>query len=328
MFGDLLNSLLTINYTQALISGLSIGAIYALIAQGYYITYNTTTTMNFAQGDLLMMGAMVCLTFYTGATLLPAFGEQRLTATMPSLAGSLATQSLPLALLIALPLFLLVMGLLGAGVYWLGIRPLREFTAIGWIMSTVGLAAILRNIALLVWGKSGLRFPSPIGDQVVRVTETTGVFRQEILNFFVALIVVGLLLVFLKRSTVGKAMNAVAFNRDAAALMGINVGRMVVLAYVLAALLAGIAGILVAPVVGTYVEMGVALGLKAFAAAIVGGLVNPVGILVGGLLIGVVEQIASGINPDLRDASVFILVILLLAFRPQGLFGRALIRKY
>src|SRR5579859_7135291 len=159
MLGNLVSALQSINYLQALISGLSIGAIYALIAQGYYITYTTTTTMNFAQGDLLMMGAMVGLTLYIGATMFPAFGEQRLTVTVPSLAGSLATQSLPLALLIALPVLLIVMALLGAGVYWLGIRPLRQFTAIGWIMSTVGLAAILRNVALLIWGKSGLRFP-------------------------------------------------------------------------------------------------------------------------------------------------------------------------
>jgi branched-chain amino acid transport system permease protein len=321
---DLVKALLGLNLIQILISGLSIGAIYALIAQGYYITYNTTTTMNFAQGDLLMMGAMIGLTFYTGATLFPAYAEQGLTAVLPALGG--ASQWLSFA--IAVPLMLAVMALLGAGVYWLGIRPLREFSAIGWIMSTVGISAILRNLALLIWGKSGLRFPSPVGDEVVRLGANAGVFRQEIVSFFVALLVVGLLLVFLSRSTVGKAMSAVAFNRDAAALMGINVRQMVVFAYMLAALCAGVAGVLVAPVFGTYVEMGVALGLKAFAAAIVGGLVNPLGILAGGLLIGVVEQVANGINPDLRDGTVFVMVILLLAFRPQGLFGRALIRKY
>ena len=123
-------------------------------------------------------------------------------------------------------------------------------------------------------------------------------------------------------------MNAVAFNRDAADLMGINVRRMVVFAYVLAALVAGIGGMLVGPVFGTNVEMGVTLGLKAIAAAIIGGLVNPLGILVGGLLIGVVEQIANGINTDLRDATVWLLAIIILAVRPQGLFGRAQIRKY
>ncbi len=321
----MLETLGNLNYIQILISGLSIGAIYALIAQGYYITYNTTTTMNFAQGDLLMMGAMTGITFYAGTTLFPGTA---LAAIPPSSSALLNTQGGILAFLLALPAVLVVMAGLGWGVYALGIRPLREFTAIGWIMSTVGISAILRNVALLIWGKSGLRFPSPVGDEVVRVTETTGVFRQELVNFVVALLAVGLLLIFLKRSTLGKAMNAVAFNRDAAALMGINVSRMVIFAYILAAVLAGLAGLLVAPVVGTRAEMGIALGLKAFAAAIVGGLVNPVGILAGGLLIGVVEQFASGINSNLGDATVFSLVILLLAFRPQGLFGRALIRKY
>ncbi len=328
MLASLWGSLLGLNYLQVLISGLAIGAVYALVAQGYYITYNTTTTMNFAQGDLLMMGAMIGLTAFTGATLFPAYAAAGLTTEIAGTYTYLdASQRLP-AFLLAVPIMLLIMAGLGALVYYLGIRPLREFTAIGWIMSTVGISAILRNVALLIWGKSGLTFPSPAGGDVVRLTPTTGVYRQEIVNLVVALVTVALLLVFLKRSTLGKAMNAVAFNRDAAALMGINVRRMVVFAYVLAALLAGIGGVLVAPVSGTYAEMGVTLGLKSFAAAIVGGLVNPVGILVGGLLIGVVEQIANGINPDLRDGSVFILVILLLAFRPQGLFGRALVRKY
>lgn len=325
MIGDLLTALQNLNYVQALISGLALGAVYALVAQGYYITYNTTTTMNFAQGDLLMVGAMSGLTFYVGTLLFPSANWS---ITIPRLADYLGTDSRIVAFVISLPLMLLVMALLGAAVYRLGIKPLREFSAIGWIMSTVGISSIVRGLSFQTWGKSGLQFPSPVGDTLVRVTPTTGIYRQEIVNFVVALLIVLLLLVFLKRSTTGKAMNAVAFNRDAAALMGINVGRMVVFAYVLAALLAGIGGVLVGPVFGTYVEMGVTIGLKAFAAAIIGGLINPVGILVGGLLIGVVEQIANGINTDLRDATIWLLAILILAFRPQGLFGRAVIRKY
>lgn len=324
----MLNTLLQLNYLQVLISGLAIGAVYALVAQGYYITYSTTTTMNFAQGDLLMTGAMVGLTAFAGATLFPAYAGLGLTTEIAGTYSALDASQRLLAFLLALPLLVVVMAALGALVYWLGIRPLREFTAIGWIMSTVGISAILRNVALLVWGKSGLTFPAPAGGDVVRFSETTGVYRQEIANLVVALVTVSLLLIFLKRSTLGKAMAAVAFNRDAAALMGINVPRMVVFAYVLSALLAGLGGVLVAPVIGTYAEMGVTIGLKSFAAAIVGGLVNPVGILAGGLLIGIVEQIANSIDPNLRDGSVFILVILLLIFRPQGLFGRALIRKY
>ncbi|GAC1360552.1 MAG: branched-chain amino acid ABC transporter permease [Herpetosiphon sp.] len=320
-----MDTLLHLNYLQILISGLAIGAIYALVAQGFYITYNTTTTLNFAQGDLMMLGAMAGLSGYLGATFFPAFGFK----TSVRGIGALFGLANPLgSFLLALPVLLVVVILMGMGVYYFAIRPLRQFTAIGWIMSTVGLSAIIRNLALLTWGKSGLSFPSPIGNEVVRFTPTTGVYRQEILNLVVSLVVVGLLLLFLKNSTTGKAMSAVANNRDAAALMGINVRRMVVFAYVLAALCAGIGGVLIAPVVGTYVEMGVTLGLKAFAAAIVGGLVNPGGILIGGLLIGIVEQFAGGINPDLRDGTVFGLVILLLAVRPQGLFGRALIRKY
>jgi len=317
---DLLNTLINLNYVQILISGLALGAVYALVAQGYYITYNTTTTMNFAHGDLLMVGAITGVTFYSGATL---FGSRSVTG----LVARLGDTPNIVAYVLAIPLMLLVMAVLGAAVYRLGIRPLREFTAISWIMSTVGISSILRGIALTIWGPNGLTFQSPAGTNVVRIAGA-GIYPQEIVNFVVALVVVGLLLVFLKRTTTGKAMNAVAFNRDAAALMGINVRRMVVFAYVLAALVAGIGGMLVGPVFGTNVEMGVTLGLKAIAAAIIGGLVNPLGILAGGLLIGVVEQVANGINTDLRDATVWLLAIIILAVRPQGLFGRAQIRKY
>jgi branched-chain amino acid transport system permease protein len=319
MGGTLVTILSNLNYVQILISGLALGAIYALIAQGYYITYNTTTTLNFAHGDLLMVGAMAGVTAYTGATLFQTFPVTGFAALVGG--ANLGAYAL------AIPIMLVVLALLGAGVYRLGIRPLREFTAIGWIMSTVGISAILRNVALLVWGANALSFPSPAGNQVQRFMGA-GIFPQELVNFFVALVVVALLLVFLNRSTTGKAMNAVAFNRDAAALMGINVRRMVVLAYILAALVAGIGGMLVGPVFGTKVDMGVTIGLKAFAAAIIGGLVNPLGILAGGLLIGVVEQIALNVNPNLGDATIWTLAILILALRPQGLFGRAVIRKY
>ena len=135
------------------------------------------------------------------------------------------------------------------------------------------------------------------------------------------------LLIFLKRSRFGKAVQAVAFNPAAAGLMGINVRRMIVVAYIISSILAGIAGVLIAPVIFAHAEMGALLGLKAFAAAIIGGIENPVGILVVGIGLGIAEFIVAGYNASFRDAATFFLLILILAWRPQGLFQRVTAEK-
>jgi branched-chain amino acid transport system permease protein len=133
--------------------------------------------------------------------------------------------------------------------------------------------------------------------------------------------------VFLKRAVLGKALMAVAFNRNAAAVMGINVKRMVVLAFVLSSALAGIGGVLVAPITFAWAYMGTVPGIKAFAAAIFGGLENPIGILIGGLVIGLLEQVFGIINSNIKEGITFLTVLLILAIRPSGLMGRKEIKK-
>jgi branched-chain amino acid transport system permease protein len=315
---------------QALLSGLALGSLYALVAQGYYITYTTTNIVNFAQGEFLMVGALIALSFYAGARLFPnpIFGMNLRTV----IAGGMPA-------LLVVVIVVLILALMGVALERVAIRPLKEFSAVGWIMSTVAISVALRGIAQLTWGPDPQRFTSPVRnltdalgmEPTLRPTARTGITWHEITVFLVALLVMAGLVLFLRRTLLGKAMVAVAFNKQAAALMGINVRRIVILAYALSAALAGLSGIMVAPIVDPSPQMGLVIGLKAFAAAIIGGLENPFGILIGGLLMGVTEQLVQNLAPggsSWRDASVFVLIILLLAVRPTGLFGKQLVQKF
>jgi len=284
---------------QAIVSGVALGSVYALIAQGYYVTFTTTETVNFAQGEFLMVGA---LTSYT----------------LMVLAG--------VNFLVALVAVVLLMAVMGMVVERVAIRPLRQLLSVGWILSTVGVSVILRQFAELYWGREQKRVPSIFGDAPIFVGGI-GIYPQELFIVLASLLTMAALLVFLKRSTFGKALQAVAFNPAAAGLMGINVRQMVIVAYVISSILAGIAGLLVAPIIPAHAEMGALLGLKAFAAAIIGGIENPIGILIVGLGLGIAELIAAAINASFRDAATFLILILLLAWRPQGLFRRVTAEK-
>jgi branched-chain amino acid transport system permease protein len=295
---------------QAIASGLVYGSIYALIAQGYYVTFSTTQTLNFAQGDFLMIGGMLAFTLF----------------------GALVLAGAPLfvGLIAALAVVPVVMALMGTLVERVAVRPLRGAFSLGWILSTVGVAVILRNVAEVVWGIEPKAVPSVFGDNAIRFDAGLfqfGVLPQEIFILFASLAAMGAVLFFLKRSLLGKAMAAVALNASAASLMGINVRAMVVLAYVISSVLAGLAGLLVVPVLHAYSLMGILPGLKAFAVAIIGGLGNPLGILVAGLLLGVIEFIVAIFNASLRDAVTFFVLIVILAWRPLGLFEKPSIEK-
>lgn len=290
---------------QAVASGLVYGSIYALIAQGYYVTFSTTQTLNFAQGDFLMIGGMLAFTVF----------------------GALALSGVPLlvALLASLAVIPLVMAVMGAVVERVAVRPLRRAFSLGWILSTVGVAVILRNAAEVIWGREPKPVPSVFGDAVLRVDLGLfqfGVLPQEVFILVGSMAIIAAVLLFLKRSLLGKAMAAVALNPAAAGLMGINVRAVVVLAYVISSVLAGIAGLLVVPVLHAYSLMGVLPGLKAFAVAIIGGLGNPFGILIAGLLLGIIEFVVAIFNASLRDAVTFFLLIVILAWRPLGLFEK------
>jgi branched-chain amino acid transport system permease protein len=285
---------------QALVSGLSIGSIYALIAEGYYITFITTGALNFGQGEFLMIGALFGLTCYV------SFG-------------------LPYAL--AAFAAVLLTGAMGVGLERGAIRPvMRHALSLSWVLSTVAVSIILKNAAVQLWGPEQIKFPSPFGEAVVLIG-SAGIFPQELFIIVAALGTVFAVQVFLRRSLLGKALIAVAFNRNAAAVMGINVPRMVVFAFVLSSALAGLGGILIAPITFAWAYMGTVPGIKAFAAAIFGGLENPIGILIGGLVIGLLEQLFGIVNSNLKEGITFFFILIVLAISPTGLMGRREITK-
>jgi branched-chain amino acid transport system permease protein len=282
------------------VSGLSVGGVYALIAQGYYVTFITTGALNFGQGEFLMIGALFGLTCYV-------------------------TLGLPYA--VAIGGAVALVGVMGIGLERVAIRPvLRHALSLSWVLSTVAVSIILKNGAVQLWGPEQIKFPSPFGDTVIRIGNA-GIFPQELFIIVAAIGTVLLVQIFLRRSVLGKALMAVAHNRNAAAVMGINVQWMIVLAFVISSALAGLGGILIAPITFAWAYMGTVPGIKAFAAAIFGGLENPVGILIGGLVIGLLEQFFGIVNSNLKEGITFLVILLMLALRPTGLMGRKDIEK-
>lgn len=293
---------------QALLSGLALGGIYALVALGFSITHTTTKTLNFGQGEFLVAGSFVAV----GSLLLMA-GK--------GYAGVLSPADVTLGrYAAALLVSLLVLGALGALLYVTAVRPFFGASGMAWVMSTIGFGIILQNTALGLWGAGSVAMPSPLGDGVLRFFGA-GIRPQEILVIVVTAVVMLALDHVLRRTKIGKAVRAVAANSQAAALMGINVGAIVVLAFVVSSSLAGLAGLLIAPITTASVFMGLAISLKAFSAAIVGGLTNPRGCIAGGFLLGLIEAGVGLWRAELREITVFALIIAVLVIKPEGLFG-------
>jgi branched-chain amino acid transport system permease protein len=222
---------------------------------------------------------------------------------------------------LALVVSIAVLGALGVLLYFTAVRPFFGLGGMAWVMSTIGFGIILQNVALAIWGPGAIAVPSPLGDEVIRLAGA-GIRPQELLVLGVAGAAMLALDHVLRRTRIGKAVRAVAANPDAASLMGINVGAVVVLAFVLSSGLAALAGVLIAPITTASVFMGLAISLKAFSAAIAGGLTNPRGCIAGGFLLGCTEALVGLWHAELREITVFGLIILVLALKPEGLFGR------
>lgn len=298
-----------INLLQALLSGLALGGIYALVALGFSITHTTTKTLNFGQGEFLVAGS-----FIATAALLLLSGK--------GYTGVLSAEDVTLTrYLLALVASLVILGALGVLLYFTAVRPFFGLGGMAWVMSTIGFGIILQNTALAIWGPGTMAMPSPLGDDVIRFGGA-GIRPQEILVLVVTGVVMLALDYVLRRTKIGKAVRAVAANGPAAALMGINVGAIVVLAFVISSSLAGLAGLLIAPITTASVFMGLAISLKAFSAAIVGGLTNPRGCIVGGFLLGCIEAAVGLWRAEFREITIFALIILVLVLKPEGLFGQ------
>ena len=299
---------------QALLSGLALGGIYALVALGFSITHTTTKTLNFGQGEVLVAGAFV------------AVGSLLLLAGKPYTAVLTPSDVTIGRYLLALAITIIVVGLIGLVLYFTAIRPFFGSGGMSWVMSTIGFGIILQNTAMAIWGSSSIAMPSPLGEEVSRIAGAGG-RPQEILVIVVTLTVMAGLDYVLRKTKIGKAVRAVATNQQAAALMGINVAAIVVLAFVMSSGLAGLAGLLIAPITTASVFMGLNIALKAFSAAIVGGLSSPRGCIAGGILLGCLEALIGLWRAEMREITLFILIILVLMFKPEGLFGRKTIEK-
>ncbi|MDE1952559.1 MAG: branched-chain amino acid ABC transporter permease [Betaproteobacteria bacterium] len=287
--------------TQLVFSGIALGMIYAVIAFGYQLTFATSDTLNFGQGDALMLGALV------GLTLVDRMG---------------------LNYWLAIPLVLAFGAVQGAFVERIGVRPaIKIKSEFGWIMSTIALGIIFKNVAENLWGRDDLKFPSPLPESPLHVLGAN-VMPMEILVVVGALAMMLAVEIFNRRSIYGKAVVATFNDRDAAKLMGIDTGRVITFSYALSSLTAAFAGMLIAPLTLTGATMGAVLGLKAFAVAIIGGLTSGLGIVIGGLILGIAETTTGFyISTGYKDVPGLVLLLAVLAIKPAGLFGKTAIKK-
>ena len=280
----------------ALVSGLGLGSIYGLIALGFTLTFAVSGTVNFAQGSSVMLGAVLCYTLGT---------------------------TLRWPMVLAIPLALLGCAVWGLVVERFAVRPFLARGSNAWLMATVALGIVLDNAVMALFGKEPRALISVLADEPIPMGGI-GVYPLQLLIPAVALAVAVALHLVMQRTPLGLRLQAAVQNSAAARLMGIDVGRMVAGTYAAAALLAGIGGIMVAPLYNVSYGMGTLFGIKAFAVAILGGLTNPWGVVAAGLLYGLVEAASTTwLGSSATQIVTFSAVILALAFAPAGLFTRA-----
>ena len=285
---------------QYLLTGLSVGSVYAMVALGFYVMWSAAKAVNFTYGDVFMLGGVITVVLVEmGLPLLLAGG------------GALA-----------------IAALAGAVIERVFVRPFnREANAIGWMLTTIAVGIMLESFITITYGPLGRPLQTPFVEQPLRIGGA-GIYPQELI-LPVALIVVTLALEgFYRRTVLGRAMRAVAFNRVAAGLVGIDADRITLFAFALAGALGALAGFLIAPVVQASSSMGVVVGLKGFMVAIIAGIANAKGVVIVGVFYGVLEKMIEGyLSTAARDAIGFTIMILALLIFPQGLFGRREVQK-
>ena len=279
---------------QYFLAGLGIGGIYALVAIGFHVMWSSARAVNFAHGDTLMLGAVFTIVLLDRGV------------------------PMPLSMAIAVGACI-VFGIL---LERFAIRPFAaQSHSIGWMLTTIAIGIMLESYATISFGSFARPLPSPFVEEPIRILGA-GVFLQELLIPAAAVAIVVLLIWFQNRTQLGRAMRAVAFNRTAASIVGINVNHVMMFSFGLAAALGGIAGILVAPVIQASATMGYLVGIKGFAVAIIGGITSAHGVVIAGLLYGIIEKFVDGyISTAAREVVGFSLVIIVLMVCPQGLFG-------
>ena len=285
---------------QLLFSGLGIGAIYALVALGFVLIFRATSVVNFAQGEFSMVAAYLMVVFAVD------LGWPYWLSFLVAIAG---------------------MALLGAvfnlGVYY----PLRNRTFLPVIISTIGASIFLANTVLALYGPQPQVLPGWFDTPGVQLGPVY-LDSQYLLIIGVTILLVGFQYWFFERTLLGKKLQATSQDKEMAALLGVPVATMIMITFIYSAVLGGIAGILVAPILFVSIQMGSTIALKAFAATIIGGFGDVAGAIVGGFALGIIETFgAAYISVPYKDAFAFLVLILFLAFRPQGLFGERVAEK-
>jgi branched-chain amino acid transport system permease protein len=299
---------------QQILNGLVLGSIYALIALGYTMVYGVLGIINFAHGEVLMFGAMIALTT-----------SQLLQYFFPHL-------PIWIQLLIVLFVAIAACAMMSFYIEKLAYRPLRNAPRLAPLISAIGMSILLQTIAMMIWGRAPLRFPQLLPSQILHLPYSSATITvKEVVIIAVSFIVMVSLLILVKRTRFGRAMRATAENPSVAGLMGVNTNQVISYTFMLGGGLAALAGVMIATNYGSaHFYMGFIPGLKAFTAAVLGGIGNIPGAMLGGLLLGLIEALGSGYISELtggvfgsnyQDVFAFIVLILVLIFKPSGLLG-------
>lgn len=292
--------LLTGQIIQYVLTGLTLGSVYAIVALGFNIIYNATEIINFAQGEFVMLGGLFMVTF---------------------------VHSLGLPLPLAFPVAVAAVTLVGLMMERLAIYPLKNPGVLTLIIITIALSILVKGLAMFAWGKDPYSLRPFTGDKPIPFFGAV-LMPQALWVIGVTLVLVVLLTLFFERTIIGKAMSACAYDREAASLVGINVRRMIMLSFMLSAALGAAGGILITPISLMEYDRGAMLALKGFGAAIVGGLGSFYGAVAGGFLLGLVESLGAGlIHSGYKDAMALVLLLLVLFVKPSGIFGQIEVSK-
>ena len=306
-------------FIQQILNGLVLGSVYAIIALGYTMVYGILGIINFAHGDVLMVGAMVALS---------AIGV--MTNHFPGLPG-------PIMLVIALAVAAVVCALVGYTIERVAYRPLRRAPRLAPLITAIGVSILLQTLAMMIWSRNPLPFPQLLPTDplnVIKATDTTPgavISMTEIVIIVVAFLVMAGLLLLVHKTKLGRAMRAIAENPGVASLMGVNPNFVISATFMIGSALTALAGVMIASEYGNaHFYMGFIPGLKAFTAAVLGGIGNIPGAMMGGLVLGLLEAFAASylslltggaFGAEYKDIFAFSILILILIFRPKGLLG-------
>ena len=291
---------LTSQLLQYILTGVTVGSIYAIVAVGFNIIYNATEIINFAQGEFVMLGGLIMVTL---------------------------VHSLGLPLILSFFITVAAVTVVGLLMERLAIFPLKEPGVLTLVIITIALSILIKGIAMFVWGKDPYTLRAFTGEQPIPFLGAT-LLPQTLWIIGVTVLVVILLNLFFERTIIGKAMSACADNQEAASLVGINVRRMVMLSFMLSAALGAVAGMIVTPISLMEYDRGAMLALKGFGACILGGLGNFYGAIVAGFILGLIESLGAGlIHSGYKDAMALAVLLLVLFIKPSGLFGSAEVSK-